>query len=54
PQLSSIISTFVLPNSALEINLTAEMITAAQEYIDGADMSFGMLDAIKNHVVELL
>ncbi|KAJ1668431.1 hypothetical protein IW140_000259 [Coemansia sp. RSA 1813] len=53
-QLSAIIRTFVLPTSALEINLTAEMVSEAQVYVEGGDMAFGTLDAIKNHVVELL
>ncbi|KAJ1959547.1 hypothetical protein GGI12_004280 [Dipsacomyces acuminosporus] len=52
--LTAIINTFVLPEAPLAINIPSSMVNATRAYLAGGQLTFGMIDRVKDHVVDLL
>ncbi|KAJ1902444.1 hypothetical protein LPJ66_000055 [Kickxella alabastrina] len=54
PKLDAIISTFILPNSPLELNIDSHIIDASKSYIKGGQIPYDLIDQAKDQMVELL
>ncbi|KAJ2313621.1 hypothetical protein IWW54_001406 [Coemansia sp. RSA 2705] len=53
-KVDAVVNTFILPDSPWEINLSSRLVEQSQEFVDGGPMPCGLLDEIKNEVVDLL
>ncbi|KAJ2329113.1 hypothetical protein IWW51_000797 [Coemansia sp. RSA 2702] len=53
-KVNAVVNTFILPGSPWEINLSSRLVEQSQEFVGGSPMPCGLLDEIKNEVVDLL
>ncbi|KAJ2721433.1 hypothetical protein H4S00_002975, partial [Coemansia sp. D1744] len=53
-KLVAIVKTFILPDSPLEINLSSQIVAQSQAFVAGEPMACGVLDEIKNEVIDML
>ncbi|KAJ1947672.1 hypothetical protein GGF37_000255 [Kickxella alabastrina] len=54
PKLDAIISTFILSNSPLELNIDPHIIDTSKLYIKGGQIPYDLIDQAKGQIVELL